>query len=254
MFDPIIIISAILMGLSLGLLGSGGSILTVPLLVFIAHEPEKIAIAESLLIVGVVAIAGGITQIIKRNVDFKLVGLFGVPSMITAYGGAYISQYVSAQLQMTLFAIIMLVASVFMLRPLKPIISTIKSNESATNIKLMLVGSGVGIIAGLVGVGGGFLIVPSLLIIARISMRRAIASSLLIIAMQSFAGFGKYAYLQAAHNLTYNIPLILLVTTCALVGIFVGSWVVEKLPQERLKQVFGSMLIPLSVFILVRNL
>ena len=254
MFDPIIIISAILMGLSLGLLGSGGSILTVPLLVFIAHEPEKIAIAESLLIVGVVAIAGGITQIIKRNVDFKLVGLFGVPSMIAAYAGAYISQYVSAQLQMTLFAIIMLVASVFMLRPIKPVISTTQSKEGATNIKLMLAGSGVGVLAGLVGVGGGFLIVPALLIIARISMRRAIASSLLIIAMQSFAGFGKYAYLQATQNLTYNIPLILLVTTCALVGIFLGSWVVEKLPQERLKQVFGSMLIPLSVFILVRNL
>ncbi len=270
MFDPTIWIGAILMGLSLGLLGSGGSILTVPLLVYIAHEPEKAAIAESLLIVGIVALTGSATQLFKRLVDFRLVVVFGLPSMLAAYFGAYLSQYVGAHVQMLIFATVMLLASGFMVRPISALPNTSNTENSINNtensmnsavdsftllqyLSLIVAGVVVGTLAGLIGVGGGFLIVPALLFIARATMQKAIATSLLIIAMQSFAGFMKYIYLQSTQELTLNVPLIILVTLCAVFGVLLGGKVVNKLPQARLKQVFGAALIPLSVFILYNN-
>ena len=251
------------MGLSLGLLGSGGSILTVPLLVYIAHEPEKAAIAESLLIVGIVALTGSATQLFKRLVDFRLVVVFGLPSMLAAYFGAYLSQYVGAHVQMLIFATVMLLASGFMLRPISALPNASNTENSINSavdsftllqyLSLIVAGVVVGTLAGLIGVGGGFLIVPALLFIARATMHKAIATSLLIIAMQSFAGFMKYIYLQSTQELTLNVPLIILVTLCAVFGVLLGGKVVNKLPQARLKQVFGAALIPLSVFILYNN-
>jgi hypothetical protein len=263
MFEPTIWIGAILMGLSLGLLGSGGSILTVPLLVYIAHEPEKAAIAESLLIVGIVALTGSITQFLKRLVNFRLVVVFGLPSMLAAYFGAYLSQYVGAQVQMLIFASVMLLASGFMLRPISALPNSNNTPNSINSrvddftllqyLSLIIAGITVGTLAGLIGVGGGFLIVPALLFIAKATMRKAIATSLFIIAMQSFAGFMKYTYLQSTQELTLNVPLIILVTVCAVFGVLLGGKVVNKLPQARLKQVFGGALIPLSAFILYNN-
>lgn len=264
MFEPTIWIAAIFMGLSLGLLGSGGSILTVPLLVYIAHEPEKAAIAESLLIVGIVALTGSVTQFFKRLIDFRLVVVFGLPSMLAAYFGAYLSQYIDAQVQMLIFAIVMLLASGFMLRPINALPNSSKVQNSITSpasgftlqqyLSLIIAGIGVGTLAGLIGVGGGFLIVPALLFIGRATMRKAITTSLLIIAMQSFAGFMKYTYFQSSQEITLNTPLIILVTVCAVFGVLLGGKVVNKLPQARLKQVFGGALIPLSVFILYNNI
>lgn len=262
LFEPAIWIGAILMGLSLGLLGSGGSILTVPLLVYIAHEPEKVAIAESLLIVGLVALTGSIPQFFKRLVDYRLVVVFGLPSMLAAYFGAYLSQYVSAQAQMVIFAVVMLGASGFMLKPLAVKLSSTGRQSDATGVRftgiqhlvLVVAGVCVGTLAGLVGVGGGFLIVPALLLIAKANMQKAIATSLFIIALQSFAGFMKYSYLQSTQEASFNVPLIILVTSCAIVGVLLGGKVVERLPQARLKQVFGLALIPLSFFILFTNL
>jgi hypothetical protein len=243
-----------MMGVSLGLLGSGGSILTVPLLVYVANEPEKMAIAESLLIVGLVAVTGSIVHFLKRNIDYKIAGIFGIPSMLSAYLGAYLSQFVSAQFQMLLFAVVMLAASIFMLKPKPSTIAPCSSKASSSPYLLVAAGVCVGALAGLVGVGGGFLIVPVLLSVTAIKMHQAIATSLLIIAMQSFSGFAKYAYLQNMQSLTFNIPLIVLVSACAVLGVFIGTWATERIPQAQLKRLFGLSLIPLSVFIFYNNL
>ncbi|WP_371193860.1 sulfite exporter TauE/SafE family protein [Glaciecola sp. SC05] len=252
--DPVIWIGALMMGLSLGLLGSGGSILTVPLLVYVANEPEKIAIAESLLIVGIVALVGSIIHILKRNVDYKLALLFGLPSMFSAYLGAYLSQFVSAQFQMLLFAIVMLAASVFMLKPKSTNDLAKQSKQDGNPYVLIAAGLCVGVLAGLVGVGGGFLIVPVLLGVTAIKIHQAIATSLVIITMQSFAGFGKYAYLTSVQSLSFNIELITLVSICAVLGVFIGAWATQRLPQAKLKSLFGISLIPLSVFIFYSNI
>lgn len=237
------------MGLSLGVLGSGGSILTVPLLVYIAKEPDKLAIAESLFIVGIVALVGSIAHLRKGNIAFDLFLLFGVPSMFAAYGGAYLSQYISASTQLTVFAVVMLGASVLMLRPFKAPAEGHTHNKFA----LAFAGIAVGVLAGLVGVGGGFLIVPALLLIAKPPMKIAIATSLFIIAFQSLAGFSKYAMSFSTSQASFNWSLIALVTSFALCGVFVGGWISEKLPQATLKKLFGMALIPLSIFIFVSN-
>lgn len=252
MFDPIVWFGAVFMGISLGLLGSGGSILTLPLLVYIAKEPEKLAIAESLLIVGIVALVGSISNFKNKNIELKLVFLFGVPSMFAAFAGAHLSQFVSAQTQLITFAIVMIGASLLMLWPIKP--QNFITQRPENILALTLAGVMVGLLAGLVGVGGGFLIVPALLFIAKTPIKKAIASSLLIIAFQSLSGFSKYAIYYSQSNDSFNLPLILLVSSCALCGVFVGNWASEKLPQTALKKIFGLALIPLSIFIFTTNI
>ena len=252
MFDPIVWFGAAFMGISLGLLGSGGSILTLPLLVYIAKEPEKLAIAESLLIVGIVALIGSIANIKKQKIEFHLIIAFGIPSMFAAFAGAHLSQFISSQVQLITFAFVMMGASILMLRPIKS--QQIEGQDIEGSLALALTGIAVGLLAGIVGVGGGFLIVPALLLIAKIPIKNAIATSLLIIACQSLSGFSKYAIYYSNTNESFNWPLLMLITICALCGIFLGSWMSEKLPQALLKKIFGWALIPLSIFIFSTNI
>ncbi|MEP4891974.1 MAG: sulfite exporter TauE/SafE family protein [Aliiglaciecola sp.] len=251
MHDPIIWFGAITMGLSLGLLGSGGSILTLPLLIFIAKEPEKIAIAESLLIVGLVALVGTITHYFKGNILYKLVIYFGIPSMFSAYAGAYLAQFVSVKLQMLIFAVIMLLASVFMLKPISPV--TAQTAPSQSVFWLIPASLLVGCLAGLIGVGGGFLIVPALMFIAKIPIKQAVGTSLVIIVMQSVSGFSQYLQVFQYADITLNWPLITLVSGCAIGGILVGLKVADKLPQKVIKQLFGAGLIGLSAYTFIAN-
>lgn len=252
MFDINVWIGAVLVGMSLGLLGAGGSVLTVPLLVYLAKEPEKLAVAESLLIVGVVALIGSITHLKKRTVSIYHAFAFGLPSMIFASLGAYISRFFDGQTQLVAFAIILLLASGFMLRPINT--PTSREYRQPKSAILILTGAAVGVIAGFVGVGGGFLIVPALLAFAFMSVKKAIATSLVIIVMQSIAGFSTYAIHFVNLDLKFNWPLIGLVTGCAVLGVLVGNKLNQKLPQKLLKRIFGLFLIPISIFVLSNNI
>lgn len=252
MFDPIVWLGAICMGISLGLLGSGGSILTLPVLVYIAKEPEKLAIAESLLIVGIVALVGSISHFKKKKIVFRLVFLFGVPSMFAAFAGAHFAQFINAQTQLITFAVVMIGASILMLWQVKA--QKTDAQPSVHMVALFTAGIAVGALAGLVGVGGGFLIVPALVLIATTPIKKAMATSLLIIAFQSLSGFSKYAIYYSQSSATFNWPLITLVICCAVCGLILGAWVSEKLPQATLKKLFGIALIPLSIFIFSTNL
>ena len=252
MFDITVWVGAVLMGTSLGLLGSGGSILTVPILVYLAKESEKVAIAESLLIVGVVALVGSVTHILQRSISLRETIAFGIPSMLAAFFGAYLAQFVSGQTQLIVFSIVMLAASVFMLRP----ISTVDvgpKNDVSHRLTLALSGCAVGTLAGFVGVGGGFLIVPALLMFARLPMKTAVATSLIIIAMQSLSGFAQYAVHFNSNKISFNWELVLLVTTCAVLGVVAGIFVSKRFQQKLLRKLFGLSLIPMSIFILSTN-
>jgi uncharacterized membrane protein YfcA len=250
--DYMIWIGAILMGISLGLLGSGGSILTLPLLIFVAGEPTKLAIAESLLIVGTVASVGAVANYLKSNVDFKLVLHFGLPSMLAAYLGAWLSQFVTAQVQISIFGSLMILASYSMLKPKK-----VSLNSGASDVNLsVLLGSSlvVGTLAGLVGVGGGFLIVPALLLLTNASLKVAVGSSLVIIVLQSFSGFFKHYQLFQDSPLSFNWPLIFIVSGCAITGVLMGMQISERLPQQRIRQLFGVALILLAGFTFYKTL
>ena len=183
------LLGACAIGLSLGLMGSGGSILTVPVLVYLVDQPEKVAIAGSLMIVGSIALLGSLPYMKQKQVDWTTVWLFGIPGMIGTYAGAWLSSYLSGIMQLAIFAVVMLLASYFMLRPKRNIEQ--ESDHQRHVFKIIADGLIVGVVTGVVGVGGGFLIVPALVLLGGLTMRTAIATSLVIIALKSFSGFIK---------------------------------------------------------------
>ena len=181
------LIGAIIIGLSLGLLGSGGSILTVPILVYVLGQPEKVAIAGSLIIVGSIALAGAIPWALRRQVDWRSVLLFGLPGMLGTWFGATLAAYLPGPLQLAIFAVVMLIAATRMLQP-----AAVAEVAPARRSRLVMQGLGVGVLTGIVGVGGGFLILPALVVLGGLSMHRAIGTSLSIISINAFSGFAKH--------------------------------------------------------------
>jgi uncharacterized membrane protein YfcA len=241
---------AIAIGVSLGLLGSGGSIITVPVLVYLLGQDEKIAIAGSLFVVGSIALVGSLQYVRAGLIDWRNVLIFGAPGMAGTYLGAMIAAYVSGVLQLALFAVVMLLASYMMLRPAK---LTDTDHVPREAWKIAVDGLMVGIVTGLVGVGGGFLIVPALVLLGGVSIHRAVATSLVIIALKSYSGFYKYLDVLDEQNLHLDWQTLLLVTALGIAGSFVGARVARQLPQQKLKQGFGLFLIVMAIYILART-
>lgn len=250
-FNLLAWLGAVLIGLSLGLLGSGGSILTVPILVYLVREPEKLAIAESLAIVGAIALVGALPYTFQRLVVWRSVWLFGIPSIVGTYTGAWLSQWVSGSVQLSLFAGVMLVASWMMLRPSK---LNPKSAETHPVWQIAMEGFVVGALTGLVGVGGGFLIIPALVLLGGLTMQQAVGTSLWLIAFKSFSGFYKYAQILPSQGYTLNWEVIVMFSLIGAIGTFIGNRVAVRIPQAHLRQVFAGVLILMGAFILWQNL
>lgn len=240
---------ATFIGLSLGLLGGGGSILTVPILVYVLHMEPKQSIALSLAIVGVTSLFGAFSHYKNNNVDFKIAAIFSPMAMIGTFLGAKLSQFLSGQAQLLLFAVVMILASFFMLRGRKSVEEKDNSDIKKFNYFLIVLeGLILGIVTGLVGVGGGFLIVPALLLLCGISMKKSVGTSLLIISLNSFSGFSGYIGLV-------DIPwaFLLKFTFSSVIGIFIGSNLVQFISQTALKKIFAVFLIVMGVFIFYKN-
>ncbi len=242
---------ALAIGLSLGMLGSGGSILTVPVLVYLVGQPEKLAIAGSLAIVGLISVAASLPYMRERLVDWRTVWVFGVPGMLGTYGGAWTSQFVSGPLQLAVFALVMLAAAYLML---KPVSLDEEPHQRRGVLKIGGDGVAVGWLTGFVGVGGGFLVVPALVFLGGLSMHRAVATSLVIIALKSFAGYFKYLDVLQAEHMTLDYGVIALITTIGIIGSFLGNSIASRIPQQKLKQLFGIFLIGMGFFILFRSI
>ena len=242
---------AIAIGVSLGLLGSGGSILTVPVLVYLLGQDEKVAIAGSLAIVGTVALAASLQYVRSRQIDLRAVVLFGVPGMVGTYLGAWSASFIPGIVQLALFALVMLAAAWFMLKP--PALDNANSQAPRASIKIAFDGLVVGVITGVVGVGGGFLIVPALVLLGGLSMHRAVATSLVIIALKSFSGFWKYLDVLEEQNLSLDWPALGVVTALAIGGSFAGAAFAKKIPQQKLRRIFGYFLILMGAYILFRS-
>jgi uncharacterized protein len=242
---------ALAIGLSLGLLGSGGSILTVPVLVYLLDQPEKLAIASSLAIVGIIAAFGSLPYIRARQVNWRAVALFGAPGMAGTYLGAWLAMFVSGGFQLTLFASVMLAASVFMLKPMN---CDQAPHAPRAMWKITLDGLLVGVITGLVGVGGGFLVVPALVLLGGLSMRQAVATSLVIIALKSFSGFYKYLDVLTVEGLELDLEVMALVSALGVAGSFAGNLLANRIPQDTLKKAFGVFLIIMAAYILYQTL
>jgi uncharacterized membrane protein YfcA len=241
---------AIAIGLSLGLLGSGGSIITVPVLVYLLGQDEKIAIAGSLFVVGTIALVGSLQYVRVGLVDWRNVFVFGIPGMAGTYLGALIAAFIPGIVQLAFFSLVMLLASYMMLRPVK---LGDEAHAARETWKIATDGLFVGVVTGLVGVGGGFLIVPALVLLGGLAIHTAVATSLVIIALKSYSGFYKYMDVLEQQNLELDWNTLLLVTGLGIVGSFAGARIANRMPQEKLKKGFGIFLVVMGIYILARS-
>ena len=241
------LLGALAIGLSLGLLGSGGSILTVPVLHYLVGQPEKLAIGGSLLVVGLIAAAACVPYAFHRQVDWRNVAWFGLPGMGGAWLGAWLAHWVPGPAQLALFAGVMLAAAWRMLRGGV----TQRPDHEARRITVIAGGSAVGLLSGLVGVGGGFLIVPALVLLAGVPMASAVGTSLAVITLNSFTGFAKYLRVLDAQGLELEWAVLLAVAAVGIVGSFAGHRLGRRLPQATLRKAFGMLLVVMGLFIAV---
>lgn len=230
--------AALIMGFVLGLLGGGGSILAVPILVYLLGVAPKAAIATSLLVVGSTAAVAVIGHARTGNVAWRTGLIFGVFAMAGAFGGGAVAQFIPGTVLLIIFAALMLVTAVAMLRG-KPSNVEAKERTELPIAKVALEGVVVGGVTGLVGAGGGFLVVPALVLLGGLSMKRAIGTSLLVIALKAFAGFAGYA---AHAEIDYTLAAGFI--GVALLGSLLGSTAARYVPGEKLRTAF-------AVFVLV---
>jgi uncharacterized protein len=243
------IVLGLVIGAALGLLGGGGSILTVPIFVYLLGFDPKDAIAMSLAVVGLTSLVGVAGHWRAGNVNLRAAMLFGGVAMAGTWVGAHLASYISGATQLIVFGLVMLTAATVMLRG-----STRPEPESDVQAVHhggfpVLAGGGllVGVLTGVVGVGGGFLIVPALVLVA-LSMREAVGTSLLIIALNCAVGL--WSYLGHV-NLVW--PAVALVTAGTIPGITLGTWAHRFVPQSVLRRAFAALLVALGVFIVYQN-
>lgn len=263
--DVIVIIgfaAAILIGVSLGLIGGGGSILTVPVLVYILGIDPVLATAYSLFVVGSTSLVGAGTYMKKGLVNYKTALVFAIPSFIAVFltrkflvpalpdplfsiGESLITKNIGI---MVFFALIMLAASYSMIRGKKG--GAEEEEEVKFNLPMIaLEGSAVGIITGIVGAGGGFLIIPALVLLAKLPMKMAVGTSLLIIAAKSLIGF-----LGDLSTQTIDWQLLLIFTGLSIIGIFIGSALSKKINEKVLKTGFGWFVLIMGIYIITKEL
>ena len=253
--------AAILIGISLGLIGGGGSILTVPILVYFFRIDPVIATTYSLFVVGLTSSAGAISHYRKGNVDFQIAFLFGIPSLIAVFvmrkwimpamphhllniGSFEITKPV---LLMLVFAALMLAASISMIRKKKEVLV---SDPALNYTKLVIQSVVVGIITGFVGVGGGFLIIPSLILFAGLPMKKAVGTSLMVMTISSLLG----VLGDVSRHAPISYPLLMLFSGFAIAGIIAGSHLTRYIAETKLKPAFGWFVLLMGIFISITTL
>jgi uncharacterized membrane protein YfcA len=242
----------LLMGLALGLLGGGGSILTVPIFVYVLGFEAKPAIAMSLAVVGATALVGAAGHWRAGNVHLRVALVFGLVAMAGTYLGARLAVLFSGAAQLVLFAVVMIAAAVFMLRGSIPGVRVGRTHETGPPrvpvLLIVLEGFAVGVLTGLVGVGGGFLIVPALVLLARLPMKLAVGTSLAVIALKSVSGFiGYLGQVEIAWAFMAGF------TGISILGIVVGTHLVKYVPQRSLRRAFAIFVLIMGIAILYGN-
>ncbi|PNQ75192.1 hypothetical protein C1T31_03385 [Hanstruepera neustonica] len=250
-------ISALIIGISLGLIGGGGSILAVPVLAYLFMVNEKVATAYSLFIVGFSALIGGVKQHFKGYVDWRTAVVFGLPAIV---GVTLVRHYLVPALPDVLFEVNdfeftrrMAMFGLFALLMFPAAFSMLKKREDKVVDKavkynyplILLEGLIVGAITGLIGAGGGFLIIPALVILANVKMKVAVGTSLIIIAFKSLLGF----FLGDAMTMEIDWTFLMTFTGISLIGIFIGSYLGNFIDGNKLKKGFGYFIFVMAIFI-----
>jgi len=241
---------SVVIGLSLGVLVGGGSILTVPILVYVAGFEAKEAIAASLFVVGVTSAVSVLSHARGGRVRWRTGLIFGAAGMAGAFVGGLLGGHIPGQILLIAFAVMMVATSVAMLRGRKK-----KNNDRAAPVRhelplgrVLLDGAVVGLITGMVGAGGGFLVVPALALLGGLPMSVAVGTSLVVIAMKSFAGLAGYL---TAVQLDWGITLG--VTAAAIAGSLIGAKLAGRIPEAALRKAFGCFVLAMGTFVLIQQ-
>ncbi len=257
-------IGALLVGLVLGLIGGGGSILTVPIMVYLIGLNPIVATAYSLFVVGVTSVFGAFQNYKKGNVDIKTAIIFAIPAFIVVYltrrfvvpripdvvfnvGDFEVTNNIFI---MVFFAIVMLLASFSMIRDKKTIVSNTEEHKIKYNYPLIaLEGTVIGVFAGIVGAGGGFLIIPTLVLLAKLPMKKAVGTSLFVIAVNSLFGF-----LGDLSNIEIEWTFLLTFTAISILGILLGMYLSKFISGRKLKKGFGYFTLIMAFYIVYKEL
>jgi uncharacterized protein len=235
---------ALVVGIALGLLGGGGSILTVPLLVYVLGLEAKSAIATSLLVVGVTASAALVLHARAKRVQWRTGLLFGAAGMVGAYLAGRVAEAIPGVVLLVIFGVMMLVTAIAMLRGRKTPVAP-KQQARMPVFKVLLEGLAVGGVTGLVGAGGGFLVVPALVLLGGVSMHVAVGTSLVVVALKSFAGLAGYL-----GHASIDWTLAGVITAAAVVGSLVGAAWASRVPQRALRRGFAIFVLVMGVLML----
>lgn len=253
-------ILAVSIGVSLGLIGSGGSILTVPILVYLFAVKPQLATTYSLFIVGISAMIGSFNQYKIGNLQIRSAAVFGFPSILSLL---LVRKFVMPNIPihlfsflhfdftkntliMLVFAILMVAASISMIKKQKNTETTFKPKDS----KLMIIGFSVGIMTGFLGAGGGFLIIPSLVFFAGLEMKKAVGTSLFIIAINALIGFMGDVFI----GVEIDFQLLISLATLSIGGIFIGTYLSKKIDGKKLKPAFGWFIMVMGIYIIVKEI
>ena len=254
-------IASIFIGIALGLIGGGGSILTVPVLVYLFSVDAVLATAYSLFIVGATSVVGSVSYFMKGLVNVKTAVVFGIPSIIAVFlTRAYIVPAIPKDvfalgdfmvtkpiLLMLIFAVLMIFASYSMIKKDKSVDK--EPGKQVFNYPLILIeGAIVGVLTGLVGAGGGFLIIPALVILSKLPMKEAVGTPLVIIAAKSLIGF-----LGESGESLVDWQFLLIVTAFAIVGIYIGMALSKKIDGTKLKPAFGWFVLVMGIYIILKE-
>lgn len=253
-------ITSLFIGILLGLIGGGGSILTVPVLVYLFGIPPVLATSYSLFIVGSTSLVGSINSWYKGLVNFKTVFSFGLSSIITVFiirkliiphipenihAGNITLQF--SVVTMVLFAVLMVAASVSMITD-KQVDSFRAANKTSFR-QLLLYGVGIGLVTGFLGAGGGFLLIPVLVLLMKLPMKTAIGTSLFIIALNALSGF-----IGDASHFTIDWTLLLTISVIAVAGVFVGGQLGKLVNGAKLKKVFGWFVLLMGICVIIKEI
>ena len=240
---------SVLIGVSLGLLGGGGSILTVPILTYVGGLDPREAIAASLFVVGVTSAVSAVSHARAGRVQWRTGLVFGAASMAGAFAGGLLGGRIPGTILMIAFALMMVATSVAMIRGRRKKAAGDGAPARLPIGKILAEGLVVGLVTGLVGAGGGFLVVPALALLGGLPMPLAVGTSLVVIAMKSFAGLGGYLT-----SVSLDWGLVGAVTAAAVVGSLLGARLAGKIPEAALRKGFGIFVLLMGAFVLVQEL